>query len=294
MNLILNKPNQWYKGKYDQRFYEEFYDPLVEKLKSLKPKLVKQIEDSKFKEPDNHIYIHRNFFLNQRVWDMPKCQNIGDEFLMKRHNGKAVFVSHRWMTPGLPDIGGRQLMMIKDYLKKNPEVECVWYDYMCMPQKPRSEEDDLIFKDRLTTLNDVMASCPRTYILHEDNYMSRSWCKAELFMCSKLDYDEGQGTFVPEVVFDFFLIPCLESLVYNKPKSAEKMINEMLENTKVTNGGDKEIIKNVLKKFISTPSTAILFKMNTILTSNSEDIARAVSTMSEAQINGIMEFFKKS
>jgi hypothetical protein len=250
------------------------------------------VNETKFDEPENHVYIHRDFFLKQRIWDMPRYQAIEEKYFVTKHNGKAVFVSHRWMTAGLPDIGGRQLMMIKDFLNHNPEVECVWYDYMCMPQKPRSSEDELIFKDRLSTLNNVIASCPKTYILHEDNYMERTWCKAELFMCGQLYHDEGQGNFVPDVIFDSFLIPCLLSLLNNDMSLAKKKISNMLATTKVTNGADKKIINEILLKYVTTPSTAILLKIETILNAKVEDISNVVSKMTQDQLDELKSFIK--
>ena len=44
--------------------------------------------------------------------------------LVKTH----LVISHRWLEPSSPDVGGIQLQRIQDHLIKNPQLEWVWYD----------------------------------------------------------------------------------------------------------------------------------------------------------------------
>ena len=45
-----------------------------------------------------------------------------------------LIISHRWLEPSSPDVGGEQLRKIQDHLKEHPEIEWVWYD--CKRSRP--------------------------------------------------------------------------------------------------------------------------------------------------------------
>ena len=49
--------------------------------------------------------------------------------LVKTH----LVVSHRWLEPTTPDVGGEQLRRIREHLVANPQFEWVWYDCACSP-----------------------------------------------------------------------------------------------------------------------------------------------------------------
>ena len=66
-------------------------------------------------------------------------------------------VSHRWETPDEPDTKGAQLAAIKRYLTDHPEVEYVWFDFTCMPQKPRTPEEEDEFVKMLSNVNGIFA-----------------------------------------------------------------------------------------------------------------------------------------
>ena len=61
--------------------------------------------------------------------------------------------SHRWEHPDEPDTKGTQLAALKRYLDDHPEIEYVWFDFPCMPQKPRSPEDEDEFAEMLSNVN---------------------------------------------------------------------------------------------------------------------------------------------
>ena len=43
-------------------------------------------------------------------------------------------ISHCWDIAAFPDESGEQLVRIQEYLRANPNIKYVWYDYWCMPQ----------------------------------------------------------------------------------------------------------------------------------------------------------------
>ena len=66
----------------------------------------------------------------------------------------------------------------------------VWYDYSCMPQKPRTDAEDSLFKSSLRKLP-VLFSTASLISLREsagDDYMSRGWCLAEIASGDQSDF----------------------------------------------------------------------------------------------------------
>lgn len=51
-------------------------------------------------------------------------------------------VFFRWEDESEPDPFGKQLQTIRDMLDGLPEIELVWVDYACMPQKKAKDVDD--------------------------------------------------------------------------------------------------------------------------------------------------------
>lgn len=57
----------------------------------------------------------------------------------------------------------------------------VWYDYTCLPQHPRTQEETGYFKECLKGLSEVFQHAPMLIIrLRDDDYEQRGWCLAEL------------------------------------------------------------------------------------------------------------------
>ncbi len=56
----------------------------------------------------------------------------------------------------------------------------VWYDYSCLPQAPRSADDEPLFRDGLAHLNHVQFIGATAILLDEiDEYLGRAWCVLE-------------------------------------------------------------------------------------------------------------------
>lgn len=52
-----------------------------------------------------------------------------------------AFISHRWETPGQPDPRAHQLAAVITLLRAQPQLEYVWYDFWCLPQKRGANDD---------------------------------------------------------------------------------------------------------------------------------------------------------
>ena len=91
---------------------------------------------------------------------------------------KILFVSHRWLQKGNPDPEHVQLRAVQSYLQLNPNFEYVFYDYSALPQHPRNEEEDQIFKDGLLMLNHVI-DVSEMLVLCNSDFHTRAWCIVE-------------------------------------------------------------------------------------------------------------------
>ena len=98
-----------------------------------------------------------------------------------------LFVSHRWETPGQPDVDGEQLKAIKAYLEAHPDIKWVWFDYSSMPQKvdgfdTRTPEEKAEFHLMLAAIADLYLTA-HVLILLDGSYKSRFWTLTEAW-CS--------------------------------------------------------------------------------------------------------------
>ena len=78
------------------------------------------------------------------------------------------------------------LRQLREWLSTMPIVRglldkvFIWYDYSCLPQAPRSEEDEPLFRDGLAHLNHVQVLGATVILLDEiDEYLGRAWCVLE-------------------------------------------------------------------------------------------------------------------
>lgn len=56
----------------------------------------------------------------------------------------------------------------------------IWYDYSCMPQEPRTAEEQRLFEDGLSQLNALQALGVTVVLLDDvSNYLCRAWCILE-------------------------------------------------------------------------------------------------------------------
>ncbi|MEV8438620.1 hypothetical protein AB0425_14675 [Actinosynnema sp. NPDC051121] len=89
----------------------------------------------------------------------------------------------RGVPAGHTDTGLRRL---RELVAAHPRLRSllahvhVWYDYSCMPQHPRTPEEQVVFEEGLTHLG-IHQLLGRTAILLDDadDYLTRAWCTLE-------------------------------------------------------------------------------------------------------------------
>ena len=99
-----------------------------------------------------------------------------------------LFVSHRWEDSATPDETGAQLAALQAHLRAHPEIQYVWFDYACMPQRSglahRSGTDDRT-KAEKTEFNLMLSAIADLYltakvlILLDTMYRTRFWTTME-------------------------------------------------------------------------------------------------------------------
>jgi hypothetical protein len=78
------------------------------------------------------------------------------------------------------------LATIRESLRQRPGLQacasriCLWYDYSCMPQEPRTPPEQAAFEAGLRQLNRIQTLCHTSVLLDEvTDYLSRGWCLLE-------------------------------------------------------------------------------------------------------------------
>jgi len=158
-----------------------------------------------------------------------------------------VSVSHKWLTEQHPDPEGKQLIEIQNYVKnqlngKELRKIGIFYDFICLPQYPRSEKEEKQFNKSLNRMNQLYILSERIFICSagfEDYYRS-SWCVFESIM----------GLFSGSLMnkrTEMYQSIELEDLDNSSTKNdITKKVDKIISKTKATNGSDKEIIKTLL------------------------------------------------
>ena len=111
-----------------------------------------------------------------------------------------LFVSHRWEDWATPDETGAQLAALQAHLKAHPDVQYIWFDYACMPQRSSgcpADKDDRTpaekaeFDLMLSAIADLYLTA-KVLILLDKMYLTRFWTTMEGW-CSMQQVDVGGG-----------------------------------------------------------------------------------------------------
>jgi hypothetical protein len=92
--------------------------------------------------------------------------------------GAVHFISHKWDSPIHPDPDGKQLAQIT---VEFPDEALVWYDYSCLPQAPRTEQENELFLAALKGIPDLIRQSWFTVVGGDiETYTTRTWCQFEV------------------------------------------------------------------------------------------------------------------
>ena len=105
-------------------------------------------------------------------------------------------VSHCWELKERPDMTGTQLRKIKHFLTERPNIELVWIDWCCMPQKrsdgedDRSEEQKADFRRMLASVN-LLYMASTVLVLLDLGYPGRFWTLFECWLALQRGSEHG-------------------------------------------------------------------------------------------------------
>ena len=95
-----------------------------------------------------------------------------------------LFVSHRWESQTRPDTEGKQLKAMQRHLDAHAEIQWVWFDYSCLPQKSdpkvedRTPDEQHEFTLMLNAIVDLYMTS-HVLTLLDGSYSSRFWTLME-------------------------------------------------------------------------------------------------------------------
>ena len=111
-----------------------------------------------------------------------RTMTLGDA-LRGKYVKEILAVSHRWDTSDEPDTTGEQFIALKEHLNAHPEIKLVFFDFSCMPQGKRTEEEQAEFSAMLREINIIYVG-GAVLIIMDRTYMSRFWTQyGEVLLC---------------------------------------------------------------------------------------------------------------
>lgn len=127
--------------------------------------------------------------------------------LAKDPQGSRFFVSHPWLSKEHPDPKGKHLALLRQHAKQldRNQDAFYWIDYSCLPQNPRSAQDEEFFNRTLPKIASIQSKSS-TIVIGEGNYSRRMWCYLEHFtgvLFSQIHFEglsgvDYLGTHVPD------------------------------------------------------------------------------------------------
>jgi hypothetical protein len=102
----------------------------------------------------------------------------------------------RWEQPSKPDTKGEQLRQLQAHLRAHRDIQYVWYDYACMPQRSTTDVDDRTQADlkefdlMLSSIADLYLTA-KVLILLDKTYPTRFWTTMEAWCSMQTSTSSG-------------------------------------------------------------------------------------------------------
>lgn len=177
---------------------------------------------------------------------------------------KLICISHRWIASDHPDPEGEQLRELQQRLDtlitqdQTLENALIFYDYCSMYQRPRTANEEAIFRQDIESLNTLFISANKVMVLSEgySDYKYRSWCFLEAVVSSKLiHYFEDQARIKDDLDFlgnllseDIKQFTSYDMEYKSNPREAELIVAafQHLASCKATHADDLSLIKQLM------------------------------------------------
>ena len=135
----------------------------------------------------------RDFLVVDAAW---LCQNLRFPSMQDAlKNGALVrrsqveccfFISHRWENPDNPDPFTVQAVTVAENVWETVQRGArigFWYDFSCLPQKPRTKNEEDVFRRDLKRLPEIQAHCKTRVVcrfVELPAHLHRGWCLLEM------------------------------------------------------------------------------------------------------------------
>jgi hypothetical protein len=202
-------------------------------------------------------------------------------------NRAIAVISHGWLEQGQPDRKGYRLRAIRQYLRKHPTLLGLFFDYSSLPQHPRTEAEDVIFKAGLNVMGDLYASPLGTTVLqlkfippkpsevavelfNSRPYDDRGWCRFEDAVSTeaiaRLAYYPALSallsTLPTEKIMQFQVDGAgepvsVEADAQNGMRSRIEAVVQSIQDATFTGKGDKPVVVNLYREYCAKIGSAI-------------------------------------
>ena len=168
---------------------------------------------------------------------------------LARHH--TLTVSHRWEDENDPDPEGVQMIALRDFLLRpeNRSIRFVWVDWLCLPQNPRTDEEQAEFDGTLVRVNRLYLGT-RVLILQNVDFRTRFWTQCEAWLSLQMGTPLGLRS-APEDERRCHIVPIhnaqqadAQALLADWVDKSATEVKKRLESkeVKVTNKGDKPLV----------------------------------------------------
>jgi hypothetical protein len=215
----------------------------------------------------------------------PRFQEVRDRLTFREPDGQCLFITHDWQDTDHPDpqnhqyrellallrsrgaffhsehvsysIGSRTFLHHEPVRREWVPAESfayIWYDYSCMPQKPRDEPDELLFREQLFNLNRIFRQGIRTVrVGDKERQKGRSWCVLEQEIAKRNSgIDTDIETDIP---------PGVMFAVDGADQIFEILVRSPLRGTSTTDVDDISVIEWMLYKNVTESMSKQIYRI---------------------------------
>jgi hypothetical protein len=181
---------------------------------------------------------------------IPRFQDFRQHLVPYSASEQNYFISYRWLDTRHPDPDGRQLNVLKRYIKPNA---CYWIDYACLPQPPMAANDAELLRASLARIPSLFYETHVLVLRHRgDGYAQRAWCFFETLAGSVI---AREFSYLFEEPGDEASVACEARAVLE----ATLLQGKLPVSLKVTNEADREPIERAARV------TCTFFELNLLM-----------------------------
>jgi hypothetical protein len=202
---------------------------------------------------------------------------------------RPITVFHRWLGRDEPDPDGAHFDELIAWSDQLDLLDCQTFvvDYCSLPQKPRTQEEEAVFRERLATLHRYFQQSCLVLGGGSEDYRTRAWCTLELMLTAMED-----SIITPDVLRGPLMKAYEGAQTYTKNSTytGRSFVNAFgpLGVTNKTFARWTENVANVAVYNASLKGRKVILKLfrNELQATNQEDITTIVELLKELCFRG--------